>query len=398
MDDSMLRQVADCSFGHEMRQFWRLEPGMHFLNHGSFGATPRYVLAAQEAWRARMEVQPVRFMTSELPLALRAAAARLGDFLGCADERIAWVDNATTAINAVLRSFPWRTGDEIVVADHAYLAVRHTVDFVARRYGLRIKTARIPFPSLHEDAVLQAYCAAIGAQTRLAIVDHIFSPLALVAPLAKIAAHCKSLGVAVLADGAHAPGAIPLQLDTLGALGVDWYVGNCHKWMLSPKGCAFLYATPEAAVELHPATISNFFGEGMASEFDWQGTRDCSAWLATTAALEFLQAIGVERYRDYLKNLANEAARCLCDGWRVALPAAENQFAAMATVPLPSSLSGEATPAGAARLHDRLWEAYRIEVPVLAFDDRLWLRISAQIYNELADYAALMRAIREIGG
>ncbi len=384
-----LEYLANAQPGHTLRHHWTLEPSMHFLNHGSFGATPKYVLAAQDAWRARLERQPVRFMSNELPDALRATRERLAAFLATSAERLALVENATDAVNAVLRSFPWRSGDEIVLADHAYLAVRHTVCFLAQRHSLVVKLAQIPFPLSGGQAITDAYCGAITERTRLVIVDHIFSTLALQTPVADIVAFCRPLGVRVLVDGAHAPGLLPLQLDALGA---DWYTGNCHKWLLAPKGCAFLYASPTAAASLHPTVISNFHEQGFPREFDWQGTRDYSGWLAITAALDFLAAFGIERYRSILCQQAAAAARLLSDHWQTALPAPLELFSAMVTLALPGKL--EASDELARHWHERLWHEHRIEVPVLAFKQQLWVRISAQIYNELSDYEALARAIR----
>ena len=381
--------LAASTPGHTLRPLWHLDPDCHFLNHGSFGATPRHVLAAQHAWRLKMERQPVHFMGSELPQALRGAAARLAEFLGTTQHRIALVENATGAVNAVLRSIRWNHGDEIVLANHAYPAVRNTVDYLARRHGLLVKQAQIPFPLQDPQQLVQAYCDAITPRTRLAIVDHVFSPLALVTPLEPIVEHCQRQGVAVLVDGAHGPGMLDLELDALGA---DWYTGNCHKWLFAPKGSAFLYAGPGAEQPLHPCVISNFHGAGFPAEFDWQGTRDYSGWLAIPAALDFLQAFGAQRYRDWLREQARQAAAMLCERWAVELPAPAEAFAAMVTLPWPGTEEG--TVENARRCHDRLWSEHRVEVPVLPINGRLWLRISAQIYNEASDFEALAQALR----
>ena len=385
---SELKALSMAAPGHALRHFWALEPSMHFLNHGSYGATPRHVLAAQHQWRARMERQPVRFMSDELPAALWDARARLAAFLSTQPERLGMVENATAGVNAVLRSIAWRAGDELVLADHAYLAVRHTVQHLAECHGLVVRRVQLEFPLSGQEAILEAYWSAITPRTRLVIVDHIFSTLAVQAPVAEIVAVCQPLGVRVLVDGAHAPGLLPLALDELGA---DWYVGNCHKWLLAPKGCAFLYASGAAAQDLHPAVISNFHDRGFPLEFDWQGTRDYSAWLAVTAALDFVEAFGAARYRQVLRGQAAEAAALLCRHWAVELPAPPGMFSAMVTLPLPGNEAP--TEENAARWHDRLWAQWRIEVPVLAFNQRLWVRISAQIYNELSDYEALARAV-----
>lgn len=384
-----LKALSSAIPGHALRHFWGLEPSMYFLNHGSYGATPRHVLAAQHQWRERMERQPVRFMVDELPGALLAARTRLAGFLGTVPGRLAMVENATSGVNAVLRSIRWRAGDELVLAHHAYLAVRHTVHHLAERHGLVVRLVQVEFPIAGQDSMLEAYWSAITPNTRLVIVDHIFSTLAVRSPVAEIVAVCQPLGVRVLVDGAHAPGLLPLALDELGA---DWYVGNCHKWLFAPKACGFLVASASAAEDLHPAVVSNFHDSGFPLEFDWQGTRDYSAWLAVTAALDFVEAFGAARYRQVLREQAAAAAALLCQHWSVELPAPMELFSAMVTLPLPTD--DLPTEENAKRWHDRLWAQHRIEVPVLAFNQRLWVRISAQIYNELSDFEALASAVR----
>ncbi len=385
-----LEHLSVAKPGRALRPLWHLDADCHFLNHGSFGATPRHVLAAQDAWRVRMERQPVSFMASQLPGALRTAAERLATFVGTEGPRLGFVENTTDGINAILRSIHWKTGDEIVLADHAYPAVRNSVEFLAQHHGVKVRWAAIPFPLEHAADISETYCAAITARTRLAIVDHVFSALAVVTPLEPVVAHCKSLGVRVLVDGAHGPGQLPLALDALDA---DWYVGNCHKWLCAPKGSAFLCQGKGAAVgaAIHPTVISNFFGSGFPIEFDWQGTRDYSAWLAVPAALDFLEAFGVARYQAHLMQQARQAASALCERWQVQLPAPHHACAAMVTLPWPHLEA--ATPETAQRCHDGLLREHRIEVPVLVIAGRLWLRISAQIYNDMADYEALGRAL-----
>jgi isopenicillin-N epimerase len=335
-----------------------------------------------------MERQPVRFMGTELPLALRASAERLAGFLGTGGQNLAFVENTSDGINAILRSLAWKPGDEIVLANHAYAAVRNTVDFLALQFDLAIKIVEVSFPLVSTDRLVEAYCAAISERTRLAIVDHVFSPLAVVTPLEPIVRHGKALGVAMLIDGAHGPGMLPLSLDALGA---DWYVGNCHKWLCAPKGSAFIQQGQGVAAAVHPTVISNFFDAGFPQEFDWQGTRDYSAWLSVPAAIDFLETFGVQRYQAQLVAQASAAAQMLCERWQVALPAPAESFAAMVTVPWPHPEPG--TLENAIRWHDWLWHAHRIEVPVLPINGRLWIRISAQIYNELSDYEALANAL-----
>lgn len=380
---------AGAAFGRGLLQHWLLEPDIAFLNHGSYGATPRAVLAAQSEWRSRMERQPVRFMNDELPGALRAAAARLGRFVGAAGDNIAFVDNATTAVNTVLASFDWRAGDEIAVCRHVYPGVRSAIAALERRYGVVMRSAEFPVPLAGAEQVVAAFAAALDARTRLAIVDHVSSPLAVVLPVAEIAALCANRGVPVLIDGAHAPGMLALDLDALGA---DWYTGNGHKWLYAPKGAAFLWTAPARAAATHPLVISSQWGQGYAREFDWTGTRDTSAWLAVPAALDFFESLGVERARAYMHGLAAEAARLLASRTGTQPLAPPGMFAAMVTLPLPASFGADASAVEA--LHRLLVDRYRVEVPLHVIDGRLALRISAQVYNEIRDYERLGDALR----
>ena len=379
------------SFGHALRDLWSLDANIHFLNHGSFGATPQYVLAAQSRWREAMEHEPVRFMLDELPEALRAAAARLAGFVGASPSRLAFVENATAGVNAVLRSIRWQAGDRVVLANHAYPAVKNALRFFAERHGLVVVEARVPWPLTDEAALIEAYAQALAGGARLAIIDHIFSPLAVVTPLEAIVSLCRVRGIPVLVDGAHAPGLLPLALDALGDSGVDWYVGNCHKWLCAPKACGFIVATPAGQRDLHPTVISNDYGGGFEKEFAWTGTGDPSARLAVPAALTFIEALGVERYRHALRDLARAAAASIADAWGVEPGAPPKMFAAMVTLPLPLTVNEPATAEAVMRWRHKLLHEHRIEVPIIAINERLWVRISAQVYNEMSDYEALAR-------
>jgi isopenicillin-N epimerase len=378
------------SAGRARRSHWRLDPDIHFLNHGSYGATPRVVLDAQQAWRERMEAEPVRFMVDELPVALRAAGARLAGFLGASPACLSFVENATAGANAVMRSIRWQPGDRIVIANHGYAALRNTARFLAERFGVIVVEAQVPWPLPDAGALVEAYAKALEGGARLAIIDHIFSPLAVVTPVENVVRICRARGVPVLVDGAHAPGLLPLSLDALAASGVDWYVGNCHKWLCAPKGAGFLYASPEAQRDLHPAVISNYFGEGYQMEFGWTGTGDFSARLSVPAALDFIESLGgFDWYRDALCGLAREAAEGIATAWQVSPGAPLAMCRAMVTLPLP--VDEPASADAVARWRLRLLREHRIEVPIHAIGDRLWVRISAQVYNDLADYEALAR-------
>jgi isopenicillin-N epimerase len=368
---------------------WLLAPDVAFLNHGSFGATPRAVLAEQDRWRAAMERHPTHFMSEELPPALRVAAARLAAFVGARAEDLVFVENATAGCNAVLRSLHLTPGDEILVTDHGYPAVRKAAEYVAARAGTRVVEAAVPFPLADEAQVVAAVHARLGPKTRLAIFDHITSPTAIIFPVRELIELCRAAGVPVLIDGAHAPGMLSLDVPALGA---DWYTGNCHKWLMAPKGSAFLWVAPERQAETHPLVISHGSGQGFTAEFDWVGTRDPSAWLSVPAAIDFHERLGGARLRERNAALAREQATLLAKTWRTERGAPDALTGSMAAVRLP--LREPATPERAWELRRKLFDEHRLEVPVTALAGALWARISAHAYNRPADYARLATCFR----
>lgn len=376
--------------GAAIRGEWRLDPDFLTVNHGSFGATPLCVLAAQDEWRARLEAQPSRFMRQVLPDALRAAAARLATFLGAAGEDLAFVDNATEGCNAVLRSIRFQPGDEILVLSHVYGAVRNTVRYVADRTGARLTEAALPFPRPDPAEIVANLAAAITPRTRLAVLDHITSSSGLVLPLPAMIAACHAAGVPVLVDGAHGPGQVALDL---AALNADWYVGNCHKWLMAPKGCAFLWARHDRQRDLHPAVISHGYTQGFLAEFDWTGTWDPSAYLSVTAALDFHARLGGPALMARNAALAYQAGNRVAATLGTETGTGNEPTGAMAMVRLP--LSAPLSPAHAASLRDRLLAA-GTDVPLHTHASGIWLRLSAQAYNTPADYDRLAALVQEV--
>jgi len=369
-----------------------LEQGTVHLNHGAFGATPRPVLEAQDRVRVEAERQPPRFFLVDGPAAIRVAAARLAEVLGAEGADVALVENATSGVGSILESVPLDPGDEVLVTDHAYPAVRNALEFLARRRGVRLVTARVPYPLDGPDAVVEAVDAAWSPKTRLVVLDHITSQTALVFPVEPIAALCRSRGVPLLVDGAHAPGMLELDLPGTGA---DWYVGNCHKWLCAAKGTAFVWrnpASPHRDVPLHPAVISHNLDLPFPAEHDWVGTRDLSSWLSLPAALTFHERMGGPALRRRNRELAREGAEILADAWGVEPPAPASMFGSLTIVPMPGRADDVSIPAAnaeAARIRDR----HRIEVAVTGFAGRLWCRLSAQAYNHRAEYEQLAAAI-----
>ncbi len=376
--------------GKAVRHEWSLDRDFLTVNHGSFGATPRVVLAAQQEWQWQIEAQPSRFMRTVLPDALRRAANRLGAFIGADGKDIAFVENATTGCNAVLRSLRLKPDDEVVVLSHGYGAVRNTVRFVCEGAGARVIEAEVPFPHPDPGGIIANVAAALTSRTRLAMIDHITSSSALVLPLSRIVQACHEAGVPVLVDGAHGPAQVPLDMRAIGA---DWYAGNCHKWLCAPKGSAFLYAAPDRQHDLHPVTISHGFGKSFVEEFDWTGTRDPSAWLVTSVAIDFHRRLGGEALMARNITLAAEATALLARRLNSDVGATGELAGSMGVVRLP--LVGEATAERSVELRARLLAA-GTDAPTHVQAGAIWLRISAAAYNDIEDYERLAELVARV--
>jgi isopenicillin-N epimerase len=381
-------------FGRTLRPAWELEPGGTFLNHGSFGACPRAVQAEQALWRARMEAQPDRFFRDEVnpehPGALRAAAQRLAAFVGTAGSSLAFVENATSGVQAALDSVVLRPGDRILTCDHTYNAVRLMVEARCARTGAIPVVVRLPFPA-DEEGIVAAFAAALGEPVKLAILDHITSPSAIRMPLERLVPLVRSAGAQVVVDGAHAVGQVPLDVESIGA---DWYTSNAHKWLYAPRGCAFLHAATQAAGDTRPLVVSHHVAMGFPLSFDWVGTRDVTPWLAVPAAIDFFESLGPEALRAHNARLI-DAASALLEPLG-ALPVADRGLcASMRSFQLPQQRA--ATREDAQSLMRGLWDRHRIQAMSVVLGERLLLRVSAQAYVEEADLERLAAALGEHG-
>jgi len=377
-------------FGLPLRRRFLLERGTAFLNHGSFGTAPRSVLAAADRWRQRMERNPDRFLRYVLPRALRAAAGRLAGFLLAEERDVAFVENATSGMNAVLRSLRFGPGDEILATSHGYNAVRQAIREVCRRTGAKLVEAQIDLPVDGAAELELPIARRMNRRTKLVVLDHISSPTGLVFPVKRLAALAHARGARVLVDGAHAPGQLGLDVPALGA---DWYAGNCHKWLFAPRGCGFLWARRAAQAGIHPPVISHGYGKGFAAEFDWTGTRDFSAWLSVPEGIDFLEELGAARVRAHNHRQVADAARRIAAAWGTPLDGPPGLHGSMMAIRLPDRLQ-RADPA---QLMIQWFRRHRVVVPVMPVGGALWARISAQVYNVPEDYGRLLRATEAVG-
>ena len=355
-----------------------LDRSYTFLNHGSFGSTPLEVLAAQQSIRAELEARPIEMLDRRMKRLLPEARARVARFVETDPSRLGFVGNATEGVNAVLGSIRWRQGDEIVVVDHVYNAMRQSLRRLAHEDGIVIREVEVPLPIRGPSDWIDRVCAAFTPRTRLLLIDHITSPTALVVPVREIVAAARARGIMTLVDGAHTPGSIALSIDDIGA---DAYTANLHKWVCAPKGCAILVVRSGLESEVHPLATSHFFGEGFEREFDWQGTRDFSPWLCAPVAIDFFARFGWERVRAHNHALACWAQRFLCGRWQVEplSPIDGSMLASMAAVRLPDGLQEgfDSAPALQAVLYDR----HRIEIPIIDWKGRWHCRVSCHLHT-----------------
>jgi isopenicillin-N epimerase len=373
---------------------WCLDPSVTYLNHGSFGACPSAVLAAQTALRLEMEREPVDFLVAKLPARHDAAREALAIFIGADPADLVFVPNATAAVNAVLRSLSLGPGDELLLTNHTYAACRKSADFVAERTGARVVVATLPFPCRDEEEIIAAVLQCVSPRTRLALLDHVTSPTALILPAARLVGGLRARGIDTLVDGAHAPGMIPLGLSDLGAA---YYTGNAHKWLCAPKGAAFLHVRRDRQAQLHPTVISHGYSAGFRAEFDWTGTFDPTPWLCIPESVRFIGSLlpaGWPQVMATNRALTLQARALLLRSLGVDAPCPEAMIGSMASIPLPAAAAGSpAFPFDRVALH--AWFRERGVETWLYPHPLPLLRISAQLYNDLSQFEKLAVLLEE---
>jgi isopenicillin-N epimerase len=384
-----------------MRNHWLLDPEIVFLNHGSFGATPRVVLQKQSEYREQMEREPVRFMVRELEPLLDDARRELAAFLGADPQGLAFVPNATAGVNAVLRSLDLDKHDELLVTNQEYNACRNSLDFVAALAGARVVIVDVPFPIPSAEEVVARVRERVTDRTRLLLIDHITSQTALILPIEALVRELATRGVDTLVDGAHAPGMIPLDLRALDAA---YYAGNLHKWVCAPKGAAFLYVRENRRASVRPIAISHGANATRTDrsrfllEFDWTGTFDPTAWLAVPEALRFIASLMPGGWAEVMRRnreLALRGRDILLQTLRISAPAPDAMLGSMAALPLPDGSSTTAPSLYGDPLQDRLLEEANIEVPIVPWPHppKRLIRISAQLYNREEEYTRLAEVL-----
>jgi isopenicillin-N epimerase len=374
-----------------LRDLFLLDPNIVYLNHGSFGACPLPVFEAYQRWQRELERQPVEFLGRRFNDLMREARSTLADFVGADADEITYVTNATVGLNTVARSLELRPGDEVLSTDHEYGALDRTWRFLCEKHGAKYVRQPINAPIKNADDVIEAVWSGVTDRTRVLFISHITSPTAIIFPIRELIAQAHERGIITLIDGAHAVGQIDLNLHELGA---DFYSSNCHKWLMSPKGSAFLYARRDVQHWVEPLVVSWGWQSDrpgtsrFIDEQEWQGTRDIAAYLSVPAAIQFWRDHDWQRVRQQCHELvryAREQATTLT-GLTPLTPDDPAWFSQQSALPLP--------PCDLDALKLRLYDEYRIEIPVIHWNNRHFVRISIQGYNTQSDVDALINALR----
>ena len=387
-DESMERR-------HErLRQEFLLDPDVVFLNHGSFGACPRPVFQAYQAWQREMERQPVEFLGRRAKDLLADARAALASYIGASADDVAYVPNVTTALNIVARSLPLEPGDEILTTDHEYGALERTWTFVAERRQARVTVQKLPVPLDDPDEVVEAIWAGVTPRTRVLFLSHITSPTAVILPVAPLIARARAAGIWTVVDGAHAPGQIDLDLTALDA---DFYGANCHKWLCAPKGAGFLYVRRELQHLIEPLVVSwgwrprhaDAWSSPFIDMIQRQATDDISAYLSVPAAIDYLRERDWPIVRQECHELARMARSGIAEitGLQPELADDPRWFAQMTAMPLPDGTHTRL-------LKERLYADYRVEIPLSETGDQPRIRVSVQGYNTRADIEKFLSALK----
>ncbi|MGE3479900.1 MAG: aminotransferase class V-fold PLP-dependent enzyme [Gammaproteobacteria bacterium] len=376
-----------------LRQQFLLDPDVVFLNHGSYGATPRPVFEACQEWRLRLERGPVQFINNELPGLLRQARGELGRYLNADPDDLVYVPNATFGMNVVARSLPLAPGDEVLTTDHEYGAVDNAWLHVCRKRGARYVRQPVMFPADSDAAIVDEIWRGVTPRTRVLFLSHITSSTALRLPVEALCARARAAGILTAIDGAHAPGQIALDLRAVDA---DFYTGNCHKWLCSPKGAAFLYTRRGLQPMIEPPVVGWGYGANRklaqnpdyVDALQWLGTNDLSAYLSVPAAIAFQERHDWPRVRAECHHLLGEAIQRVSDLTGLApLYRTDAHYVQMAVNALPRIDD-------LAAFNRILFDRHRVEIPCIEWNGRQFLRISLQGYNSRADIDALLAALR----
>ncbi len=380
-----------------LRSQFLLDPDIVFLNHGSFGACPKPIFEKYQEWQRVLEARPVKFQTEELFAHLETSRRALGEYINCDKDDLVYFPNPTHAVSNMIPSLNLNEGDEVLTTDQEYGACDRAWVYHAEKSGFKYIRSEIPLPVTSVEQFCQSFWAKATLQTRYVFISHITSPTALIFPIEKIVKEAKSRGIKTIIDGAHVPGHIPLDIR---AMDPDYYTGACHKWLCCPKGVSFLYVKKELQDTIEPLVFSWGWGEEykeftastqlhsqsrFVNSFQWQGTRDMSAFLTVPESIEFQDQYDWDSVRSRCRQMILNARNRITDLTGLPKLCPDDWLGQMATILFPMD--------DTSALKDRLYDDHRIEIPTMAHGEYTALRISVQGYNSQADVDHLISTL-----
>jgi len=377
-----------------LKSHFLLDPDVHFLNHGSFGAVPKPVLDTCFDWQRYVEQQPVQFFQRELGEHLGRARYVLAQYINAEDDDIVFVPNATYALNMVARSLNFEAGDEVLTTNHEYGACDNIWTFLSQKREFNYIKQEITLPLTSPEEIVAQFWQGVTERTKVIFISHITSSTAVIFPIAEICQRAREAGILSVIDGAHAVGQIPLDMATIGA---DFYTSNCHKWLCSPKGSAFLYARPAVQHFIEPLVISWGWGEERTFSYgsdyldylQWPGTWNVSAYLSVPAAIQFQAEHEWTAVRRQCHTRLGQTMARICEVTNLnSIYNSAASYAQMGVAPLPT--------VEVKALKRRLLAEFQVEIPIVEWHGRHFARISVQGYNTQADLDALLDGLERL--
>ena len=375
-----------------LRDLFQLDPAVTFLNHGSFGACPKSVFETYQDWQRRLERQPVLFLGRELDELLKESRQVLGEYLNAGADDLVYIPNATHGVNIISHSLDLHAGDEILTSDHEYGACDYSWEFFCKKSGASYIRQHISLPVRTEEEVIEEFWKGVTRHTKTIYLSQITSPTALRLPVEKICRLARDAGILTIIDAAHSPGQIPVDLQKMGA---DIVFGNCHKWMLSPKGAGFLYVRHEVQNLIEPLIVSWGFhpepdattGSRFIDLFQWTGTKDPAAALTVPMAIKFMEENHWENLRIECHALLRQAIERISAITHLPPPYLPDSgfYGQMGVAAIPRS--------DLAILKSRLYDEFKVEIPFTQWQDQQFIRISIQAYNDQEDIDLLIKAL-----